>query len=106
MRTEGHISLSPVAGVVVPAHLKGTRAALFFLLRAAQKPAWAKKPLAARPAVSSRVHQKATAKADEALLLQKYFGEDQFEFHSNAAPSGIVRSMSVTRTRPAQAARA
>lgn len=73
--------------VVVPTNLKGTRAAIFFLLRSMQKQGAAKKPRVPIPVLKPSAairpaHRTVSYKDEETILIKKYLGADQFQFHS------------------------
>lgn len=98
---------APAAGAVLPAHLKGTRAAIFFLLQASQAPVETAKPrlpASARthPAPLQRVRLQAPFAISRSSALEGFFCDDQFEFRSTEVTSNIVTMVSMTRGNPAQ----
>ncbi len=88
---------SPVVSAEVPTHLRGSRAALFHLLRqphAVQNP----KPPAPPQARPAAVKQIARPSPNN-IELRAFIQEDQFEFLSVEARGEAVRSVATSRNR-------
>lgn len=97
---------APLPVPVVPKHLRGTRAAIFHLLRTSQSQDDSTRhnqptAVVATEAPRPRVRQNVASQPDRDIGLQRFLYGDQFEFRSAEMESVMtVRNLAMTHNRP------